>query len=614
MISVTLFFINIFCVFRKKNLTVNEALDLLEELDDVKDLYIEPPDVSNLTDEDSGPEDEGTVFRPESLSGNQLLAPAEFRASRHEEDEEDEEEDEESLVGQNERRKKPTRKKRKVSETSAKIKWEKNKGTTAQAAIFPEINCSKYRDFSFVELFELFFDEEILTHTKEQVTKYCLMKNWPDICVSINELRVFLAILIVSGYNSLPSKSMYWSHDPDLHNKAIGDAMRRDRFDSIKKCLHFNATTHQDKNDKYTKLRPLITHLQEKFMKHFIPSQCISHDEAMVKYFGKHGCKQSIRNKPIRFGYKIWCQNTTSGYLHAFDPYQGKTYKGDENMESDLGKAASTVMHLIGGYSDSTKVLPYHFFFDNFFTTVPLLVELAKRGYDGTGTIRDNRLDKNCPLPSIAQIDKKERGTASSVSGKIHSKDIKVTRWKDNAVVTVCSTIHGENPTGKVKRWSKKDNKHVQIDIPKAVQVYNSNMGGTDRMDQNINAYRIGIRGKKWWWCLFTWMVDAAMHNAWQIARSRGTNIDQLMFRREVAMTYLLVYKLEPKTPGRRRLSVPGVNEMRYDNLGHFVQPLQGHARRKCMGENCKSVVRTECCKCDVGLCIPCFASYHTRK
>ncbi|XP_045105644.1 piggyBac transposable element-derived protein 3-like [Portunus trituberculatus] len=262
-------------------------------MDDVKDLYIEPPDVSNLTDEDSGPEDEGTVFHPESLSGNQLLAPAEFRASRREEDEE-EEEDEESLVEQNETRKKPTRKKRKVSETFAKIKWGKNKGTAAQAGFFPEVNC-------------------------------------------------------ISGYNSLPSQSMYWSYDPDLHNKAICDAMRRDRFDPIKKCLHFNASTDQDKNDKYTKLRPLITHLQEKFMEHFIPSQCISHDEAMVKYFGKHGCKQSIRNKPIRFGYKIWCQNTTSGYLLAFDPYQGKTYKGDENMESDLGKAASTVMHLIGG-------------------------------------------------------------------------------------------------------------------------------------------------------------------------------------------------------------------------------------------------------------------------
>ena len=43
---------------------------------------IEPPDAANLTDEDSGAEDEGTVFHPENLSGNQLLAPAVFRVSR----------------------------------------------------------------------------------------------------------------------------------------------------------------------------------------------------------------------------------------------------------------------------------------------------------------------------------------------------------------------------------------------------------------------------------------------------------------------------------------------------------------------------------------------------
>ena len=64
-------------------------------------------------------------------------------------------------------------------------------------------------------------------------------------------------------------------------------------------------------------------------MEHFVPTQNTSHDEAMVEYFGKHSCKQAIRNKPIRFGYKLWCQNTSSGHLIPFDPYQGKTYKGN---------------------------------------------------------------------------------------------------------------------------------------------------------------------------------------------------------------------------------------------------------------------------------------------
>ena len=73
-------------------MTVNEALDYLDELDKVGNLYTKPPDVGNLTDEDSGAEDDKTVFHPESLTGNQLLAPAEFRVSRDENTGEEEQE------------------------------------------------------------------------------------------------------------------------------------------------------------------------------------------------------------------------------------------------------------------------------------------------------------------------------------------------------------------------------------------------------------------------------------------------------------------------------------------------------------------------------------------
>ena len=75
---------------------------------------------------------------------------------------------------------------------------------------------------------------------------------------------------------------------------------------------------------------------------------------------------------------------------------------------------------------------------------------------------------------------------------------------KDNAVVTVGFTIYGKDLQKKVKRWSRKHYKHILVPIPHAVAYYNKHIGGTDQMDQNINAYRIGIKGKKWWWCLFT--------------------------------------------------------------------------------------------------------------
>lgn len=65
-------------IFRRKPLNVNEALGLLEDLDKGEDLFIVPPELSSLTDDDSGSEGDRTVFSPGCLSRNQLLAPAQF--------------------------------------------------------------------------------------------------------------------------------------------------------------------------------------------------------------------------------------------------------------------------------------------------------------------------------------------------------------------------------------------------------------------------------------------------------------------------------------------------------------------------------------------------------
>lgn len=59
---------------------LNEILDILEDDDDPCDVYIEPPSVHELTDDDSADKDEDVG--PARLSENKLLANAELR--RHE--------------------------------------------------------------------------------------------------------------------------------------------------------------------------------------------------------------------------------------------------------------------------------------------------------------------------------------------------------------------------------------------------------------------------------------------------------------------------------------------------------------------------------------------------
>lgn len=61
------------------------------------------------------------------------------------------------------------------------------------------------------------------------------------------ELKVFLAILLVSGYNVLPRRAMYWNNGDDVRNIAIYEAIRRDRFDTIMKSLHFKPNCEPDK-------------------------------------------------------------------------------------------------------------------------------------------------------------------------------------------------------------------------------------------------------------------------------------------------------------------------------------------------------------------------------
>ena len=49
-------------------------------------------------------------------------------------------------------------------------------------------------------------------------------------------------------------------------------------------------------------------------------TNCFSVDEAMVLYYGHHGCKWHIVGNPIRFGLKIWCLGTTGGYIAQMEP------------------------------------------------------------------------------------------------------------------------------------------------------------------------------------------------------------------------------------------------------------------------------------------------------
>ncbi|CAI6357649.1 unnamed protein product [Macrosiphum euphorbiae] len=110
-------------------------------------------------------------------------------------------------------------------------------------------------------------------------------------------------------------------------------------------------------------------------------------------------------------------------------------------------------------------------------------------------------------------------------------------------------------------------------------------------MDQNIATYRISIRGKKWWWPIFTWLIDVSVNNAWVLQRKVNPNMPQLQFRREIVRNLLLKYGTKPKVGGRPSTSMSSVScnrisdNIRYDGKNHLIIPTLEKKRKRCAGE-----------------------------
>lgn len=130
--------------------------------------------------------------------------------------------------------------------------------------------------------------------------------------------------------------------------------------------------------------------LKEKCLSNFQPVQNLSYDESMIKYCGRHGCKQFIRGKPIRFGYKVWALNTNDGYLWGNDPRERP------DISKLVGKCAAPMILMLKELPQ--RSLPYVIHIDNLFTGINLMVYLKNLGYGAVGTIRENRIPKSCPM------------------------------------------------------------------------------------------------------------------------------------------------------------------------------------------------------------------------
>ena len=131
------------------------------------------------------------------------------------------------------------------------------------------------------------------------------------------------------AYNIGFSERDYRSTDPDLGSDTFCTTMSRNRFFEIEAVLH--AANNQCLSGcRMAEVKPLYDILNEKLRRFGVVHEDLSIDKSVVPYYGRHLCKQFIREKPIRFRYKLWVLASSTGLPYHVEMYEGKSPNAED--------------------------------------------------------------------------------------------------------------------------------------------------------------------------------------------------------------------------------------------------------------------------------------------
>lgn len=481
-----------------------------------------------------------------------------------------------------------------------------------------------------LEYFKIFFDDNIINNIVDQTNLYSVQKKLVSVNTNYNEICNFFGILIISGIVNMPSYRMYWAQE--TRYPVIADVMSRNRFEKLRTYLHFNDNEKMKNRgdpdyDKLFKLRPFINALQENFS-NIEPEEHNSIDEIIIPFKGRSSLKQYVKNKPHKWGIKVFARAGMSGIVYEFEIYVGK---GTAD-KAELGISGDIVVKLC---SNLPKNRNFKVYTDNWFSSYNLMVALKNLGILSVGTVRTNRLENYKPKEDKVL---KQEGRGSSDYYTEPKNNVIAVKWQDNKSVNLISTYVGVEPIGKVQRWSQSDKKRIDVNRPHIVKIYNTYMGGVDLNDMLVALYRTKTRVKRFYLKIVYHMLDICIVNAWMLYRRdcvacKIANFKKLIvFRSEIGHSLLKCYSIirkrgrpsssrEPTptisrentpTPTRKRPVVARpIYDVRYDENGHW--PVHIEPKQRC--RQCSAYTRMACDKCKMPLCITkdrnCFISFH---
>lgn len=378
-----------------------------------------------------------------------------------------------------------------------------------------------------VEFFHLFFTVEMInnicSHTNSYANEHIVAGthrsytqsdgSWKD--TTPDEINRLIALLIYFGLVKVGvNTDRYWS-TKSLYNGLWASAiMPRIRFRALMALLHVVDPGAENPGDKLCNVESFIDYFKSRCLELYQPRQQLAIDERMVKSRHRSGIRQYIKDKPTKWGIKLWVlADSSNGYTIDFNVY--------------IGRAAGRGVSVNGlGYDVVVKLIQpflnqgYHLYIDNFYTSKVLLKYLFDQGVPTTGTIRENSRGFPAYMKNGKQWSKASNVERGSMRWE-RDPPILALQWLDNKVVSMLTTIENANDSLQVRRKTKTAGvwRTRVVQQPQAIATYNQYMNGVDRSDQILAYNNVLRKCMRWWKTLFFHLIDIAVVNSFILFR-----------------------------------------------------------------------------------------------
>ena len=378
-----------------------------------------------------------------------------------------------------------------------------------------------------VEFFHLFFTIEmvnnICTHTNSYANEHIIAGthtsytqsdgSWKD--TTPDEINRLIALLIYFGLVKVTTHAdRHWSTKSLYNGLWARSIMPRIRFRALMALLHVVDPGAETPGDKLRKVESFIDYFKSRCLDLYQPRRQLAIDERMVKSRHRSGIRQYIKDKPTKWGIKLWVlADSSNGYTVDFNVYIGRA-AGRDVSENGLGY--DVVVRLMQPFLNQG----YHLYIDNFYTSSVLLRYLFQQGVPTTGTIRENSRGFPANMTNGSQWSKASNVERGSMRWERDSPLLAL-QWLDNKVVSLLTTIENANDNVEVNRktktagvWSTK-----KVKQPQAIATYNKYMNAVDRSDQILATNNVLRKCMRWWKTLFFHLIDIAVVNSFLLFR-----------------------------------------------------------------------------------------------